>query len=44
MAESVKNVKKMSKYGHKVLNFGKCKENIIMCSQVKFDPDEPHSL
>ena len=26
------------------LIFGACTKNILMCSQVKFEPDEPHSL
>ena len=28
----------------KVLIFGTCTKNILMCSQVKFKPDTPHSL
>ena len=28
----------------KVLIFGPCTKNILMCSQVKFEADKPHSL
>ena len=28
----------------KVLIFGTCTKNILMCSQVKFEADKPHSL
>ena len=51
----MENVEKIPKYGlygtqtqyepqHKVLIFGMCKKNILMCFQVKFQPVEPQVL